>query len=73
MKIVIEIYGGAVSGVYHVREKRDGKAPIILPEVVIADLDVAKVGEGGGIELVTVQPLKEATTETRQMLRKGTR
>lgn len=64
MKIIVEIVGGCVSGVYYEREDKDAIQPMGVPDVFVVDLDGAEVGEETSAEPVTVEPLKDASDIT---------
>ena len=71
MKLIIEISGGCVSGVYYQRADADQPKPMSVPDVYVVDLDAEKIGEETRAEQRQISPLKYANELTIEaMLRK---
>ena len=69
MKIIIEISGGVVAGVY-----AGGRMPRKMPRklnAVVVDLDGAKVGEPTRPQCVKIEPLHHASDIVLEAVAKG--
>ena len=64
MKIIIEVSGGCVCGVYYKRQTKSGR----IPDVCVVNLDAIEVGEPIEAEKTCVEPLKNACEETIEAL-----
>ncbi len=67
MKLIIEVAGGCVSGVYYERERNDLPTQSV-PDAYVVDLDGAEVGEETKVEVVAVESLKNADEITRKLI-----